>query len=258
MVKNNQDIDFNDKSSTNIESIAINRNSASDNELANKKYIDDDLDKNTVLRFNQTLENYLKVSDGKDIHNLTVFDKKQITDTTVIKAPNTISYLIPIWKIECNDRNNNGKIQNFIKSTKTNSPTSNSGAISLPPIGNAFMYIDTSSNNFGDGVYVILERTDIIKNTNITFYYDGFSILIEDSLKSMLRFTLQLLIDNNIWKTRHHMPQKSNYNSSSTDWSLNNLDFTEENYGSRMYYDQIDTAHVDICFSKISIQNSVD
>ena len=51
------------------------------------------------------------------------------------------------WKLICNDINNIGKISNFIKSTKTNSPSSHSGAPSLPPIGNSFMYIERSSNN---------------------------------------------------------------------------------------------------------------
>ena len=36
-----------------------------------------------------------------------------------------------------------------MKSTETNSPTSYSGATSLPPVGNSFMYIETSSNNHG-------------------------------------------------------------------------------------------------------------
>ena len=40
---------------------------------------------------------------------------------------------------KCNDKNNHGKIQNFIQSAKTNSPTGDSGASSLPPIGDAFM-----------------------------------------------------------------------------------------------------------------------
>ena len=110
----------------------------------------------------------------------------------------------------------------------------------------------------GDGVSVILERTDFIQITNITFYYNGFSNLTGDSLKSMGRFRLKLLKDNNIWKTRHHMPKRSKYNSSSTEWSLINLDFTEENYGLGMYYDQIDTAHADMCFSKTSTPHSVD
>ena len=49
-----------------------------------------------------------------------------------MKAPNSGGYLLPYWKIACNDKNNSGKIQNFIKSTRTNSPTSELGAISLP------------------------------------------------------------------------------------------------------------------------------
>ena len=82
LVKNNQDNDLNDNELTNIDSMTINRNPTSDNEVANKKYIDDDIDKNTILRFNQTLQNYLKVSVGNDIYNLTKYSKIQITDTT--------------------------------------------------------------------------------------------------------------------------------------------------------------------------------
>ena len=92
-----------------------------------------------------------------------------------MKAGNTDGYLLPYWKIICNDKYNNGKIQNFIKSTKTNNPTSDSGATSLPPIGSAFMYRETSSSNHGHNrVFVSWERTDVIQITNITFYYNRF------------------------------------------------------------------------------------
>ena len=57
IVKNNQDIYFNDNNLTNIDSITINKNPTSDNEMAIKKNYDDELDKNTLLRFNQTLQN---------------------------------------------------------------------------------------------------------------------------------------------------------------------------------------------------------
>ena len=108
-----------------------------------------------------------------------------------MKAGNTGGYLLPYWKIICNDKNNNGKIQNFIKSTETNSPTGSSGVTSLPPIGNAFMYIETSSNRSGsDIVFCSFERTDIIQITNISFYYNRFSILTNDSKKSMGRFRI--------------------------------------------------------------------
>ena len=89
MVKNNQDNDLNDNKLTNLDSITVNRNAGSDNEVANKKYIDNELDKNTILRFNQTLKNYLKVSVGNDAYNLTKYDKIQLTDTTIKKVGNT-------------------------------------------------------------------------------------------------------------------------------------------------------------------------
>ena len=154
LVKNYQDNDFNDNKLTNLDSITVNRNSTSDNEVSNKKYIDDELDKNTVLRFNQTLQNYLKVSVGNDTYNLTKCDKIQITDTTEMRYPNIGSDLLQKWNIKCNNKNNQARITDFIKSSKTNSPTSYSGAESLPSIGNSFMYIETSSNNHGNNVFV--------------------------------------------------------------------------------------------------------
>ena len=54
LVKNNQENDFNDNKLTNIDSNTVNRDPTSDNEVSNKKYVDDELDKNTILRFNQT------------------------------------------------------------------------------------------------------------------------------------------------------------------------------------------------------------
>ena len=71
MVKNNQDNDLIDNKLTNINSITTNRSPTSDNEVSSKKYIDDELDKNTILRFNQTKQNYLEVSIGNDTYNLT-------------------------------------------------------------------------------------------------------------------------------------------------------------------------------------------
>ena len=88
LVKNNQDNEFTDNKLSNLDSITVNKNPNS-----NKKYIDDELDKNTILRFIQTLENYIKVSVGNDIYNLTKYKKLQITDTTIIKSTITGYYL---------------------------------------------------------------------------------------------------------------------------------------------------------------------
>ena len=57
IVKKNQDNDLNDNKLTNlakINSITINNNPTDDNHVSNKKHIDDQLDKNTIVRFNQT------------------------------------------------------------------------------------------------------------------------------------------------------------------------------------------------------------
>ena len=256
-VFNDQDNEFDNNKLTNLDSVTVNRNPNLDNELANKKYIDDELDKNTVLRFNQTLQNYLKVYVGNDTYNLTKYDKIQITDTTELRYPNIRSDLLQKWNIKCNNKNNQSKITDFIKSAKTNSPTGYSGASSLPPIGNSFMYIETSSNIHGDDVFVSWERTDIIQISNITFYYNRFSILTNDSKKSMGRFRIELLLEDNTWSTRYNIPKNDRYSDSSTQWTLVNLNFTIENYGIRLVYDQIDTPHADMCFSNITITQSV-
>ena len=258
LVKNNQDNNLNDRKLTNIDSITVNRNPTSDNELSNKKHIDDELDKNTILRFNQTLENYLKVSVGNDTYNLTKYNEISITDVTEIKFPNIGSDLLQKWNIKCNNKYNVSKIGDFIKSTKRNSPTGDSGSMTLPPIGNSFMYIETSSNNHNhERVFVSWERTDIIQISNKTFYYNRFSILTNNSKKSMGRFRIQLLLDDNTWSTQYSIAKNTQYSTSSTEWTLLNLDFTVENYGIKLIYDQIDTPHADMCFSNITITHSV-
>ena len=120
-----------------------------------------------------------------------------------MKHPNSGGYLLQNWNIKCNDKLNNGKIQNIKKSTKIDSPTGDSGATSLSPIGSAFKYIETSSANHGNIVFCSFERTDIIEITNITFYYNRFSILTNNNSKAMGLFRIQLLLEDNTWSTQY-------------------------------------------------------
>ena len=120
------------------------------------------------------------------------------------------------------------------------------------------MYIETSSNNYGNNVFVSFERTDIIQISNITFYYNRLSLLTNDSLKSRGRFRIQLLLEDNIWSTRSNIPKNDRYSDTSTEWTRVNLNFTQENYGNKLIYDQIDTPHADMCFSDIMITYSVN
>ena len=92
-----------------------------------------------------------------------------MTDLTEMRFPNTGSSFLQKWKTYCNNKYNQSRINDFIKSTKTNSPTRDSGPSTIPPIGDAFMYIEKTGKNQGNNVYVSFERTDIIQITNIKF-----------------------------------------------------------------------------------------
>ena len=109
----------------------VNRSPSSDNEVSNKKHIDDSVGEGTIVRINQTLQNYFKVSVSNGTYNLSNYDKIQITDTTIKNYPNTGANLLENWVIKRNVKNNSCKIQTFFISTKTNSPTGYSGAVSL-------------------------------------------------------------------------------------------------------------------------------
>ena len=165
--------------------------------------------------------------------------------------------MLPSRRIFCNVKNNNGKITNFIPSRNTNRPTGDSGATSLPLVGKVFMYIETSSNNNRGHVFDSLERIDSIQITNITFYCIRYSILTNNRLKSKGRFRIQLLLKDNTWSTQYTIAKISQYSDASTDWTSLNLDFTVENYGIGLIYDQIDSSHANMCFSIITITYSV-
>ena len=72
--------------------------------------------------------------------------------------------------MNCNHKNNDGKTQNFIESTKTNLSTPMTRALSLPSVGDSCMYIETRCNNCGQNVFVSFERTDIMQFSNIAFF----------------------------------------------------------------------------------------
>ena len=125
------------------------------------------------------------------------------------------------------------------------------------PLVIVFLYIETTSNNHGSNIiFVSWERIDIIQIRNITFYYNRFSIS-DVNLPALGRFRIQLLLEDDIWNTRYTINKNSQYSDTSTEWTLLNLDFTEEIYGIKSIYDQIDTAHAEMCFSNITITHSV-
>ena len=70
ILMNDQDSDFCEIKIKNLNFYLVNRNPTSDVELSNKIYIDDRLKEHTFLRFNATLEKFLKVNAGETVYNI--------------------------------------------------------------------------------------------------------------------------------------------------------------------------------------------
>ena len=119
------------------------------------------------------------------------------------------------------------------------------------------MYVETSSNNHGNKIFVSWEKIDLLQITDITIYCDRFSVLTNDSLRSKGRFRIQFLLENNTWSTQYTIAKNDQYSDTSTGWTFLTLEFTQKNYGNKIIYDQIDSAHTDMCFSNFTITHSV-
>ena len=64
------------------------------------------------------------------------------------------------------------------------------------------MYLETSSIIYdSDNVFVSIEGTHVIQISNYTFCYNRYSILTNDSKKSMARFRIQILLEGKKWST---------------------------------------------------------
>ena len=77
-VFNDQDNDLDSKKIADSDSVSVNRNPSSDNEIAYKKYVDDSIGDGNVLSFCQTLENYLKLFVGNDVKILLKMIKNKL------------------------------------------------------------------------------------------------------------------------------------------------------------------------------------
>ena len=50
----------------------------------------------------------------------------------------------------------------------------------------------------------------------------------------MGRFRIQLLLEDDTWNTQYTIAKNTQYNTTSTEWTLLILDFTVENYGIKL------------------------
>ena len=73
----------------------------------------------------------------------------------------------------------------------------------------------------------------------------------------MRQFRIQLILEDSTWSTRCNIPNNDRYSNLSIDWTIVSLNFTLQNFGIKLIYDQTDTAHPDMCFGYITTTNSV-
>ena len=101
---NDQDKEFDNNRLPNLDSNTVNRNPQLNQKLANKEYVDVELNKNSMLKLNQTKQIYLEISVANDERKLRKNDRKEITDTAITETGNSGALILPLWKIECKDK----------------------------------------------------------------------------------------------------------------------------------------------------------
>ena len=71
-------------------------------------------------------------------------------------------------------------------------------------------------------------------------------------MKLMRLFEIQLFSSDNTWSNRCNVPKTDRYSNTQTQWTKLSLYFILENYGIKLLFDEIDSAHFDMFFGNIS------
>ena len=106
----------------------------------NKNYVNDTIRDGTLVRFNATLENNLKIALADSDFNLKKHNTEKNIDTSFKINPNSGGFLLQQWNKSCNDEENKRKLTNLIRSTRRTSPSPDSKASSLSPFGDRYMF----------------------------------------------------------------------------------------------------------------------
>ena len=112
----------------------------------------------------------------------------------------------------------------------------------LPPIGDYYVYTESSNPNNGDDKYAQFTYTKHTTITKIKFWYHRSGI-------NMCRFRLQYQSLDDQWKNKVTFPAGQQSNG----WELLEETFLEDNKGVRFYFDEILGYESDMTFSNINI-----
>ena len=90
-----------------LDFLQINYDPQIESHPVTRRYFDRMLDESTILRLNDNSnEKYLQARVNNVDYNLQIYNKTQITDTTIIQNGNTGGYVLQKWLIECVDDKN--------------------------------------------------------------------------------------------------------------------------------------------------------
>ena len=83
---NEQENEFDNIRLTKLDSFLVNENFLLDEEFSNEIYVDEDLEKNHILRFIEPPQNYLKVSVGNTVFIFPKHERKKLLIQQLISS----------------------------------------------------------------------------------------------------------------------------------------------------------------------------
>ena len=144
------------------------------------------------------------------------------------------------WDLEISSEMNS--LIGFFKSSNSRTSSSGTGPDFLPPIGEYYAYIETSSPNYGPDRYAIAKYSYHANITKIKLWYHRLGI-------NMCRFRLQYETLDYQWVDKVPFPAKEQ----TSGWVFLEETFSEDNRGIRFYFDEISNYESDKAFSDITI-----
>ena len=87
-----------------------------------------------------------------------------------------------------------------MRATNTNTPTGKTGALSLAPVGVVFRYMETNGKDYGQNIFIGVERVNIFQESSFT-RINGYQFQI-DQFQIQFRLQIQMLLSNRKWYSK--------------------------------------------------------
>ena len=252
ILRNNKQNSLNNNELINVKSIQINNDPLNPLEVTTKRYVDSKVisslkqDPNiTLLSSSDLIPILVNTMIGevsilfatKEYVDKRMFNELQIT---TIFMNNSGIDLWTDWDLEISSGMNS--LTGFFKSSSTTTSSTGTGPDFLPPIGEYYAYIETSSPNFGAGFYAIAKYVKHANITRISFWYHRKGL-------NMCRFRIQYETLDYQGKDKVTFPALEQTDG----WVYLDQTFSEDNRGIRFYFDEISNYESEMAFSDITI-----